>query len=266
MNKILSVIFTLIYFSIGLFFFAASVHAPNFFPYSVLVFLALSIAVLWWAYYLIRNSKLKYKTLGLLLSGLVIAGLMVGACFLSLNVLSEIEIYEDKKQAANTKVLNMQEELLYSQAGNPIGVRLKYSMIFPKNDYFWQLPTMDPQQYLNINILANMRNTTQVIEPSMIAKVKEAPKFEKDKNYNFVMDMVPNFIGQDFKTKKICIIAPQAAYVARFNEIMADEKLKIKYVISISGTEYTAPTKNLYSLKTFYDSAIKEGAVQCATP
>jgi hypothetical protein len=263
MNKVTASIAVLIYILIGFFFFAASVHGPNALPYFTAVYLFLALAATWIIYSRIERKNPPRKTF--IFAGLCsgIAVLLAGLSFGSLIWLSDWENYSERKMAANTEVLNMQDELLLSPAGNPIGVRLKYSMRFPKSDYFSQLPNMSPQEYLNISILADMRSTNQHIDPPMLMQENQAPKFEKGKTYNFAMDMLPNFIGQDGKTKKTCVIPPQPGYVARFNEIMADANLKIKYVVSISETNYAVPLNNLYSLKTFYDSVIKEGALPC---
>ncbi len=85
--------------------------------------------------------------------------------------------------------------------------------------------------------------------------------YEKGVVYNFTVDTVPYFV-QDSGDMKGCILPPPEEYAGAFQALIKSNE-SIRFAIRVSGTDFSGFTKNTYNLKTFYRSAIKEGATAC---
>ena len=81
--------------------------------------------------------------------------------------------------------------------------------------------------------------------------------------YHFTVDMIPDFMIQNVDKTKMCIKKPSKDYIDTFQKLIQRNE-DVRFDIIVSGTEFTGITANTYSLKEFYDSAIKEGAFECA--
>lgn len=233
-------------------------HGPGLIGYFAAGYLIIAIISLWRINTIINRSNSKRKSNDFFFSGLVIAVLLVGAIFASLELLADIEIYQMEKHAEDTEVFDMKDEILFSQKGNPIGIRLRYSMRFPDNNYFWESPTMSSETYLGGISMMYPANLT--INPPMIGT--DPLRYEKGKIYNFTIDMMPTFIIQNVDKTKSCIRKPPVEFKDAFQKLIQSNET-ISLTIRILGTRYVGVTNNTYNIKLFYDSAIKEGAFEC---
>lgn len=266
MNKTLGAIFTVIYALIAFYLGTAMsvMHGIELtLPFSG-GFLGIAIGTLWWIYFFVKRKNFRRSSMFFFFSGIGVGLLLVGAIIASQNPLSQLERYRHAKHAANTEVLNMKDEVLYSKTGNPIGVRLNYQMRFPDSDYFWQSVSISPNDQLGTSIWTSMQMVNWNIEPPMTSTdpSKYAVRYEQGKTYKFTVDMIPNFVIQNVDKTKQCIIKPSKDYVDTFQKLIQNED--VRFDIRVSGTEFTGITANTYSFKEFYDSAIKEGALECA--
>lgn len=254
MNKTIGIIFTLGYIVLTYFLvLLLGREGPGLFGYFATGYLVIAIIGLWWIYF-------KRKTdINFFFIGLGIAVLLAGAILASWNPLVELGVYRMEKHAASTEVFDMKDQVLFSPKGNPIGIRLKYSMRFPDSNYFWESPMMSPpEKYLEVMIWMNIAN--QTIEPPMIGT--DPLKYEQGKIYNFTVDMIPNFVMQNVDKTKSCIRKLPVEYKDAFQKLIQNDEA-VRFAIRVSGTEYSGVTNNTYSLKLFYDNAIKEGAFEC---
>lgn len=259
MNKTIGIIFTLGYIVLTYFLvLGLGRHGPGLIGYFATGYLVIAIIGLWRINFFVSRRDLKRKTYIFFFSGLIIAVLLVGAIFASLKPLVELEVYQLQRHAASTEVSDMKDEVLFSPKGNPIGIRLKYSMRFPDSNYFWESPTMSPDKYLDVIFWMNIAN--QTIEPPMIGT--DPLKYEQGKIYNFTVDMIPNFVMQNVDKTKSCIRKLPVEYKDAFQKLIQNDEA-VRFTIRVSGTEYSGVTNNTYSLKLFYDNAIKEGAFEC---
>jgi hypothetical protein len=170
------------------------------------------------------------------------------------------EVARSERIAAATQVFNVHDEIFLSQKGNPIGIRLRYSIRFPNSDYFWHSPLLQVATDLTAGIWADGRITNQVIQPLMLS-VGGVQRYEKGKTYDFTTDFIPNFLIWSADKTRQCIVKPPPEYATGFEELRT-KGASIRYRISIAGTKYQGFTENEYNPKTFYESAEKEGAVQ----
>ena len=277
MNKIIGLIFTLVYIVLAYFLMIMSIHGPRLFPYFELDFLVVALGVLWWLCFFVPRRKPGHLSLVLTLCGLAIGALLILVSYASWGRLVDWEVYLDQKRAAATEVLNMQDQPLLLQGRAPIGIRLKYSIRFPDSDYYWQSPSVYPQTDIGYFMAWSIIHET--IEPPMqiVSSGVEVPtetahlppigrRYEQGKLYNFTVDLVPDFLALSADRTRVCIVRLPVTLPAR--DVAAQKKLLstdhiVYYKVAVSGTDYTGPTQRPYNLKTFYDAAIKEGASVC---
>lgn len=219
-----------------------------------------AIAALWWIYFLIKRRNFRRNTLIFSLSALGVGLLLVGTIIASWEPLLDWDIHRQEKRAGNTEVLDMRDETLLSSRGNPIGIRLRYSMRFPDNNYFWHSASMDPEKYLGVSIWANMRIANRSIEPPMIGT--DPLRCEQGKTYNFIVDMIPYFVVHNPDETRRCILQPPKEYSDAFQRLVQSSE-RVHFNIRVSGTRFSGMTTNTCNLKEFYDGAIKEGAFEC---
>ena len=261
MNKIIGIIFTILYAVIAYFLaLLMSVHGPELIlPFSI-GFLVIAIVVLWCVFFFVKRQNFKHSSVIFFFSSVGVGLLLVGTIILSWEPLVGLDVYRSEKHSQNTEVSNMTDEILFSPKGNPIGIRLKYSMRFPDNNYFWESSSMSPEKYLGVSIWADMRIANRNIEPPMIGT--DPLKYEQGKTYNFTVDMIPYFVIQNVDKTKLCIMNPPKEYAAAFQKLIQNNEA-VRFNIRVSGTKFTGITTNTYSPKEFYDTAIKEGAFEC---
>lgn len=258
MSRTIGIIFTLGYIILTYFIvILLGRHWPELIGYFATGYLVIAIIGLWWINVFVNRRDLKRKTDILFFSGLIIAVLLVGAIFASLELLVEFEVSQLQKHAASTEVFDMKDEVLFSPKGNPIGIRLRYSMRFPDSNYFWESPTMSTEY---LDGIFGMHQANRTIDPPMIGT--DPLKYEQGKIYNFTVDMIPDFVMQNVDKTKSCIRKQPVEFKDAFQKLIQNDET-VRFTIRVSGTEYSGVTNNTYSLKLFYDNAIKEGAFEC---
>ena len=248
MNKSIGIIFTLGYilvisFIVGM---ANSLVGISslMIPFAI-GFLVVAIIALWFIY------LFKFSSTVFFCSGLGIGLLLIGTFLASGRSINKLD------DPPIAKVYNMKDEILFSKMGNPIGIRLNYQMRFPDN----KLVTMYPEKHFHVDIWAGMHIANQNSEPPMIAT--NPPKHERGKFYNFTIDMIPNFLIPNIdKTKPLCIAKMPKEYADAFQKLLQNNEA-MHFSIEVWDTKYREVTANNYSLKEFYDGAIKEGLLEC---
>jgi len=234
-----------------------SVHGPALFPYFVMGYAVAAVAILWAAYIFVRSRGYRHQTLLFGACGVVLAGALVGASLLSWGALGEWEMARQERVAGATQVFNLRDEPLLSATGNPIGVRLHYSMRFPNSDYFWHTPSLRAEQDFGASIWADGGFAEPTATPPLLPGKNTAPRYEAGKEYEFTADILPYFLVRSRDGAKLCLLEPPAHYRAGFERLMGQS---IRYKVSINGTKFEAVTQNTYRPKAFYESAVKEGA------
>jgi hypothetical protein len=275
MNKVIVLLFTFVYVVLAYFFaILGSVHGSSLFPYFELGFLVTAIAVLWWLCFYIPRRKVKHASGALTLSGIGLGALLIVASFASRGPLIDWDVRQMQKRAAATKVFNMRDEILLSQQGAPIGIRLNYSLLFPDSNYYWQSPLLFPQNDIGYTVGWNIVRET--IEPAMqvvtagadlvaIETAHLAPvvrRYEQGKVYNLTVDLVPDFLALSADRNRLCIVRPPTQFAAALEQLLTRENNSF-YKVTVSGTTYSGLTQKAYSLQSFYNGAIREGASEC---
>ena len=261
MQAIIAIIFGFLYFLLASFLaILGSAHGPALFPYFVFGYLCITEAALAWLYFLVRRRARKHNILILLLGAASLGICLFAASAVSVSPLNNWEFLRAEREAAATQVLNMRDEILLSPRGNPIGMRLRYSIRFPRRGYFWQSPTLTPDTNLAVSVWADGRLSDQKVGPVMPLSKLGVPQYDAQTTYNFVTEFVPNFLMWNADKTRLCVLAPPPEYQATFDDLLNGPP--VHYKIGISGTEYHGLTQDLYDLKSFQQGAKKEGATQ----
>lgn len=261
-NKILAIIFSVVY-AVLAFLLAGllSIHGPDLMPVAVLAYFIVAATVLWLTYFFFKRRSYKYKDWLFLLTALAVGGALVLASSISRGLLFEVDNYYYRKRAANTKVSDMKDEVLLSPSGNPIGIRLSYSVDLPDSGYFGFRPMVWPDKNYGVSIQTDMRLAALSVDPPLLDT--NTMRHEK-RTYKVVADTVPYFIQTDYLREELCILYPPTEYQSSFEKILTDSADPgTKYHVSIPETTYQALTENYYSPKIFYAGALKEGAGRC---
>ena len=120
---------------------------------------------------------------------------------------------------ARTKVSDVTDETLYTESGNPIGIRVSYTIRFPWNDHYDVGPFLRPADGFYRAIRdqmpdrsythgpLHMKAVARTIVPfpekandgKMDPKSLQVPTYglwlDKSVNYRFTFDMAPRYIG-----------------------------------------------------------------------
>ena len=207
---------------------------------------------------------------------------------------SAIEEYK----LTNTGVSDVTNELLLSEQGNPIGVRLRFKLRFPKEDYYWIEPHLQPPNGLYRTIfdrLPERVHRTNPLNLEPIAKSVEpyphalnadrgedmffigafSLRFEKNVDYQFTFDLAPTYFKRRPKELGRCFVEPNANNWPNSREafealIQAD--VEAAYLVRISGTTYgdrfrdpgEMLTSNKYNPRVFYEGIEAEAPGPCA--
>jgi hypothetical protein len=261
-NKIIAALFTIVYvalaFVLGL---LGSFHAGSpLVPVFSMVLLVVAVAALWTLYFWLRRRAAEQHVLALLTGGVAIAFGLFAGCIGTFGLLERREFAAMERRAAATTVFDMRDEPLLSPHGNPIGIRLHYSMRFPDDNVFWQWPHAAPEQQLNLRTWSDMRLAAKTVDPAMLGVNPQ--RYQAGKVYRFTADLLPPFIVTTADGARTCIGKPSAADLEAFEEFLR-RTTPGPYRVTVSGTQYSGLTSNHYSAASFYESAVKDAMPGC---
>jgi hypothetical protein len=275
MNKVIAVLFSLLYAVVACFLaLVGSFHGPGLFPYFVLCLLAPLLGVWWWLCFFLPAHKPRYPLIWLILCGVGLGVLLIEGIFAGQRTLAAWEFRRMEKRAAATQVADMRDEPLLWKDSAPIGIRLRYSLRFPDDDYFWQSPSLFPSTDLGYtvgwNIVGeNIEPPLRIVKPGIDLVPIEAAhlppdvrRYERGKLYHFTVDLVPDFLALSSDGANVCVVRPAPQFAARLEKLLSRDD-EIPFMVTVSGTNFRAPTRNSYGPKIFYDAAIKNGATDC---
>jgi len=173
-------------------------------------------------------------------------------------------------------VLDMTDESLLSDAGYPIGVRLKFTIRFPRDGFYSPLPQVFPER-IAYGYTGALSLRVQRVE---IAPLPEGPQsavtmrylsrasYRANQPYRFTVDLVPNYAQYNDQKHVFCLLAKAFSYGSRdrfLNEVTNEARMRFR--ISIMGTDIDgrqpATTEQSYIPNLWYSSFLKEGASEC---
>lgn len=184
---------------------------------------------------------------------------------------------EGEYRIIRAQVISYNDEMLLTEGGNPVGIRLRYSVRFPVDGYFSPLPNLYPERIGNGYTGAlSMRLIRSSVSPlpeglTQPQQVLYAGRsiYKRDQPYEFTVDLVPNYVIYNEQQKKYCLQSrafSQGDMRERFEREVKGEG-RIRYRFSISGTDYDGRqptlTEKSYAPGVWYASLQKEGVVEC---
>jgi len=161
---------------------------------------------------------------------------------------------------------------LNSASGNPIGMRLRYSIRFPSTQTIVAVPQVFPAYQATAwrGVVEMKPLGGTVMPPPQVAGVqslqdviiyKSATTYQGGKSYTFTIDMVPDYVFQGIQTGRFCIYNQKVTNRTVWDGLMASQAA-VPYSISISdvGTFASIPSS---PQRTFFESFAAGGAFDC---
>lgn len=175
------------------------------------------------------------------------------------------------------QITNWSDEPLLSDKGNPIGVRLKYSIRFPVDGQYSPYPQAFPERIPNTYTGAmNLRLYRSHVEPlpdglqsPMQLFFSGRPMFKAGVTYNMTVEMIPGYANYNEQKKSFCLATrsySQQGIRERFErEVTSDGKVRFR--LSFSGTDLESRTpvltENTYAPGVWHRSFMKDGVPEC---
>lgn len=175
------------------------------------------------------------------------------------------------------QVVDWSDEPLLSEKGNPIGIRLKYSIRFPVEGQYSPIPQAFPERITNTYTGAlSLRPNRSTVEPRPETLQPGQQIFSSGRQtfksgivYSFTIEMVPGYANYNEQKKSFCLMTrsyTQQGLRERFErEVTSDTK--VRYRISFSGTDLESRTpvltENSYAPSLWHQSFLKDGVTEC---
>ncbi len=224
------------------------------------------VLVLWVGFFSIQKREFRYKTGGFIAFALALSLWAKPAWRIEIAV----EEHEDRETIATLRrieVFDVTDEPLLSSQGEPLGIRMRYSVRFPRAGLYPPAPLLaatDERFQAH-----SMRVTRAEITPrpdeihSDPSNTGTYARYRGDVTYSFVVDLVPGFVIVSPDKIKSCLLFLS---VNEKNAVTTSDA-RTRFRVHIDGTDYGgyfggAPqvTKNAYSVREFYQDAVANGA------
>lgn len=178
---------------------------------------------------------------------------------------------------------NVTYEPLLSEKGNPLGVRLRYDILFSTDgDYAHSLNMFPLSEIDDSRGLVAMEVINETIDPRPEPPSYATPQTHVDMNrllehgreawfkggviYHFVVDLLPDFVGQNASKTKFCVDEEHYKSKVRSQQVweaMRTSSIPVKYRVVMNRIDYAGETEPFYPPRIFYDGFLREGAVKC---
>jgi hypothetical protein len=178
---------------------------------------------------------------------------------------------------------NVTYEPLLSEKGNPLGVRLRYDILFSTDGNYAHSLHMSPSyEVADFLGLVAMEVINEKIDPRPEPPSYATPDIHVDMNtlvkdgsegwfkggviYHFVVDLTPDFVGQNASKTKFCVDEEHYKIKVKSQQVWEAMKARstpIKWRVFINRIDYAGETELFYPPRIFYDGFLREGAVKC---
>lgn len=175
------------------------------------------------------------------------------------------------------QVVEWSDELLLSEKGNPIGLRLKFAIRFPVDGQYSPYPQAFPERitsaYTGALSLRVHRSTVEPL-PEGLQQPQQMffsgrPAFKSGVVYRFSVDLIPSYANYNDQKKSFCLMTKsynQQGIRERF-EREVTSATRFRYRLSFSGTDLEGRTpvltENTYSPAVWHRGFIKDGVTEC---
>ena len=252
-------VLTFIYFGFALVF---PIHAEMF--TGLIRILLLSFAalcsLLLWVSYIVWSRRGASSITGLLLIGLLLPLIICGIPAAVLSYRSWHVRDLDARIKKEAVVIAIEDEEVLTERGNPIGVRVRYEVRYPRGAeaLISQLPP------------ANLSSAPLPYAKGFWVLRNEIHALNAT-DYSLSSDIVPDFMPPTvrFGIKPGAPESREAASCFQWLGGPSEREAVLNaspqaFRIYISEPEYSSPTRRSYSLRRFYEGALKDGARECS--
>jgi hypothetical protein len=188
----------------------------------------------------------------LLLTGILCPFVITTAVFQISGLVRGVHERRTARQLAHSRISNVWDEPLLGPGGNPIGVRVRYSVAYDDG-------LDDPHYAPFATVLMNERVVNLVTLKTEVSP-SVGGKYEKSE-YQFTEDHVPGFLPAGFifpESKDQCF-----RWSSEKERTAALQSPPQHYKIMIEPYHQLIETPNAYALRTFYEGTLREGAKEC---
>ena len=161
-------------------------------------------------------------------------------------------------------------EPLPSPSGNPIGMRVRYSIQFSASQTIAAVPLVF--QVDGSRGVVEMKPLAGSVTPAPrmlgvgsldgVILYHAAATYQAGTTYSFTVDLVPDYIVQGKQTGRFCIYEQKFTNRSVWDALMASPT-PVPYSVSISDTDTNARIPEFFPQRTFYQSFKTAGAVDC---
>jgi hypothetical protein len=181
------------------------------------------------------------------------------------------------------RVSGVTYEPYFSAKLNALGIRLRYDIEYSVDgDYAQSLIVSPNYQDADLRGLVAMQIIKESIDPKPARPSQASPDDHVDLEtlmsdgstawyrggivYHFVIDLVPDFVGQNATRTKFCVdethYTNKGKSAQTWAQIMTSSK-RVAYGVSIREVNYRGDTEPFMPPKSFYEGFLREGAVRC---
>ncbi|MGO9088964.1 MAG: hypothetical protein ACLQBK_27485 [Candidatus Sulfotelmatobacter sp.] len=166
---------------------------------------------------------------------------------------------------------------LLSGQGNPLGVRVRYTITFSEDGYYQASPYVSPvfrnfdwRGAVDLRLLDARLEPAPPADPSGQAALGlqygGPVPYKANVDYQFTADFIPNYVIRNDARTKFCLyeqlIGSQPRQISRWQAIEASGE-PLTYSVSIFDFGFSARTGDLPPVGVFHENFIKEGAQPC---
>jgi hypothetical protein len=224
------------------------------------------VLVLWVGFFSVQKIEFRYKTGGFVAYALALSLWVMPAWRIEIAV----EEHEDRETIATLRrieVSDVTDEPLLTSQGKPLGIRMRYSVRFPRAGLYPPTPllaaTDERFQAHSMRVIgAEITPRPDEIQ-SDPSNTGTYARYKGNVAYSFVVDLVPGFVIVSPNKTKSCL----SFLNANEQNAVATSNVTTRFRVHIDGTDYGgyfggAPqfTKNVYSVSDFYQDAVANGA------
>ncbi len=175
------------------------------------------------------------------------------------------------------QITSWSDEPLLSEKGNPIGLKIKYSIRFPVEGQYSPYPQAYPERITNLYTGAlSLKLYRSQVEPLPAGLQTPQqmffggrPTFKVGVTYNFTVELIPGYANYNEQKKSFCLATrsySQQGIRERFErEVTSDGKLRFR--LSFSGTDLEGRTpvltENAYAPGDWHRSFTRDGVTEC---
>jgi hypothetical protein len=213
---------------------------------------AISAIVLWVIYGMFWARGTPRSQGVLLLTGVLCPVAVTISIFQVIRLVRGVHQRRTARQLAHSRISEVRDELLLGPAGNPIGVRIRYTIAYDDG-----LDDLHYAPFATVHLndpTGNLLTLNKVVSPTISGRYRSS-------EYQFTEDHVPYFLAP-----RLIFPESDGACLRWSNQQERTAALKSppqRYRIVIEPYQQQNETTNVYALETFYEGALREGAEEC---